>query len=185
METKQFVCSNPNLILTQPTCGQRSSMSAKSKRRAPAFYFSIRICRIFLTSKCRRELDLGLCITSALAKKCYCRVATSDWKPCLDAKFDGICQCAVAFCLQVSKLCTNLNPTLIYILIFGTCGKFARKNKMLAHLVCFQQPCSSAGRSFCSGKIMFTLLLTNDLFRFHKNEFDEMPCEVEFTENPC
>jgi len=29
---------------------------------------SVRICYVFLTSKCREESDLGLCMTSVLAK---------------------------------------------------------------------------------------------------------------------
>jgi len=55
------------VILTWQTCGQRSSMSAGSKRRALAFYFCAQICYMFPTSKCRRESDLGLCATSVLA----------------------------------------------------------------------------------------------------------------------
>jgi len=39
-------------------------MAAGGKRRALAFYFSVRICYMFLMSKCRRESDLGLCMTS-------------------------------------------------------------------------------------------------------------------------
>jgi len=66
VDTKQFFGSNPNVILTRQTCGQRSSMSAGSKRRALAFYFSIRICD---KSKCRGESGLGLCTTSVLVKR--------------------------------------------------------------------------------------------------------------------
>ena len=69
VETKQFVSSNPNVILTRQICGQRLSMTAGSKRRALAFRFSIRICYMFLISTCRAESDLGLYTTSALAKR--------------------------------------------------------------------------------------------------------------------
>jgi len=68
VETKQIVSCNSNVILTQ-TCGQRLGMAAESKRRAIAFYFSVRICCMFLMLKCRGELDLGLCMTSVLAKR--------------------------------------------------------------------------------------------------------------------
>jgi len=51
VETKQFVGSNVNVILPRQTCGQRSSMSAGSKRRALASYFCVRICHMFLISK--------------------------------------------------------------------------------------------------------------------------------------
>jgi len=74
-------------------------------------------------------------------------MATPDWKTCLDAKFVGISHCAVAFCLQVPK-CTDLNPTLLYILILGANSKFAYKHQMLVLGVCFQQTCLSAGRMF-------------------------------------
>ena len=67
VETKQFVGSDVNVIWTRQTCGQRSSMAAGSKHRALAYYFSIRICYIFLTSKCRRESELGLCTSLVVA----------------------------------------------------------------------------------------------------------------------
>ena len=66
VETKPFASSNVNVILTWQTCGQRSSMSAGSKRRALAFYFCVQICYMFPILKCRRESDLGLCTTSVL-----------------------------------------------------------------------------------------------------------------------
>ena len=69
MEMKQIVHSTSNVISTRQTCGQRSGMAAGSKRRALAFYVSVRICYMFLISKYREESDLGLCMTSALAKR--------------------------------------------------------------------------------------------------------------------
>jgi len=69
LETERFVSSNPNVILTQQTCGQRSSRAAGSKRRALTFYFSIRICYVFLMSECIGESDLGLCTSSVFAKR--------------------------------------------------------------------------------------------------------------------
>ena len=51
-ETKRFVGSTINVVLTRQTCGQRSSRAAESKRRALGDYFSERICYlIFPTSK--------------------------------------------------------------------------------------------------------------------------------------
>jgi len=75
METKQIVRSNSNVILTGQTCGQRSGMAAGGKRRAIAFYFPVRILYAFQMSKCRGESDLGLCMTSVLAKKMPLRSA--------------------------------------------------------------------------------------------------------------
>ena len=63
------VSSISNVILTRQICGQRSGMAAGGKRRAIAFHFSVRICYMFLMSKCRGESDLGLCMTSVLAKR--------------------------------------------------------------------------------------------------------------------
>jgi len=54
VETNQIIGSNPNVILTRQTCGQRSNMAAESKRRALALYFSMRICYRFIMSKCSR-----------------------------------------------------------------------------------------------------------------------------------
>jgi len=47
VETKRFVDSTVNVILRQQTCGQLLCMSAGSKHRAPAFYFSMLICYMF------------------------------------------------------------------------------------------------------------------------------------------
>jgi len=67
VETKRFVGSTINVILTRQTCGQRSSRVAESKRRALGNYFFERIWYMFLLSKCRGDRDLGLCTTSVLA----------------------------------------------------------------------------------------------------------------------
>jgi len=69
VETKQFVCSYSNVILTQQTCGQRSSMSAGSKHPVLKIYVSLRIWYIFLMSKCRGDSDLGLCIFGVVEYK--------------------------------------------------------------------------------------------------------------------
>jgi len=67
VETKRFVGSTINVILTRQTCGQRSSRAAESKRRALGNYFFERIWYMFLISKCRGDWHLGLCTTSGLA----------------------------------------------------------------------------------------------------------------------
>jgi len=76
-ETKEFVGSNANVILTRHTCGQRSRRAAGSKRRVLGNYFSMRICYEFLISKCRGKPDLGLCTTSVLAKRMLLRIRKS------------------------------------------------------------------------------------------------------------
>jgi len=67
VETKRFVGSFVNMILTWQPCGQRSSRAAESKHQALGNYFSERICYMFLISKYRGDQDLGLCTTSVLA----------------------------------------------------------------------------------------------------------------------
>jgi len=67
VETNRFVSSTVNVILTRQTCGQRSSQTAESKRRALGNYFSGQICCMFQKSKCRGDLDPDLCTTSGLA----------------------------------------------------------------------------------------------------------------------
>jgi len=69
VETKRFVSSFSNVILTRQTCGQRSSRAAESKRQALGNYFCERICYMFLMSKCRGGWDLGLCTFWVLAKR--------------------------------------------------------------------------------------------------------------------
>jgi len=69
VETKRFVGSTVNVILTRQTCGQRSSRDAESKRRALGNCFYDWICYMFLISKCRGNWDLGRCTFWVLAKR--------------------------------------------------------------------------------------------------------------------
>jgi len=80
METKKLVSSNPNVILTRQTCGQRSGMAAGSKRRALAFYVCIRIYYMFPVLNCKGEWNLGLCMTSGLAKRMRVRSGNFRFK---------------------------------------------------------------------------------------------------------
>ena len=94
VQTKPFVGSFVNLILTRQTCGQRSSRAAESKHWAPGMYFCERICYMFLVSKCREDWDLGLCPTSVLVFGEPRR--SGDFrkkKTCFDAGKIGFCHC--------------------------------------------------------------------------------------------
>jgi len=75
VETNELFESNSDVILTRQTCGHRSSRVAGSKRRALAFYFSVRIWYTFFKSKSRGMSDLGVCMTSVLAKRMRLRSA--------------------------------------------------------------------------------------------------------------
>jgi len=104
--------------------------------------------------------------------------STARWRlgipiTCLAAKLVGSRHRAIAFFLQVPKLCTDLDPTFIYIWISGIYSQFAWKNEILALGVCFQQPCSSAGRMFTASKSRLNHYQLVELVRFHKNELDD------------
>ena len=152
VEMKWFVCSTVNVILTRQTCGQRSSRAAESKRRALGNCFSERICYKFLISKCRGVWDLGLCTTLGLALGEPQRSCDFWKKTCFNAGKIRFCHCAAVPQTQVPKLCTDLDLSILYILILGTYNKFARKKKFLALCVCFPQLCSSAGRRFAASR---------------------------------
>ena len=64
----------------------------------------------------------------------------------------GIFHCATVLHRQVSKECTDLDLSLLYIVIIGTRSKFARQNYFLALGACFLQTCSSAGRMFAASR---------------------------------
>ena len=68
-------------------------------------------------------------------------------KTCFDAGKIGFCHCALVFQAQVQKLCTDLDLSLLYILILGTHSKFARKINLLALGVYFLAGQSAFRRS--------------------------------------
>jgi len=146
VQTKRFVSSFVHVILTRQTYGQRSSKAAESKRRAPWNYFPERICYMVLLSKCRGDSDLGLYTTSGLAFGEPQRNDKIRFLMHRNTCFSGSRHCA----LVLQTLCTDLDLSLLYILISGTYSKFTRKNSFLALGVCFLQPCSSAGRRFAA-----------------------------------
>jgi len=63
------------------------------------------------------------------------RAKGSDWTTCLAARFMGSRHCAAAFFLRVPKSCTDLDPTLLYILILQTHNKI-RTEKLNASARC-------------------------------------------------
>jgi len=87
---------------------------------------------MFLISKCRADWDLGLCTTSVLALEERMRDGKIWKKTCFDAGKIGFCHCVSVLQAQVPKLCTDLDLSLLYILILGTYCKFARKIDFLA-----------------------------------------------------
>ena len=105
---------------------------------------------------------------------------TSAKMPCMSAKgliIHIIFNIAVPQ-TQVPKLCTALDLSLLYILIFETYCEFARKNHFLALGVCFPQPCSSA-----LPRQDHVYKSTDESFRFHSKNVDEIRYKLESTEN--
>jgi len=120
---------------------------------------------MFLISKCRGDWDLGLCTTSVLAKrelqrhrKILCE------KTCFDAGKIGFCHCDAVLFSLVPKLCTDLDLSLLYILILGRYSKFARENSFLALGVRFR----SLARALAAGlpRQDHVYKTTDESFRF-------------------
>jgi len=162
-------------------CGQQTPNASISQNFI--LYFLVRICYMFSASKSRGECDVCLCTTSGLAKAMLLRggdfrnIVRSN--TCLNRKARHP---AAAFFLKVLKLCTDLDRTLLYILILRTSIKFAQDSKTLALGVSFAQPCSSAGHTIPAYRSH--LDTTIQLVRFHKKQIDEMRCKLDSTENP-
>jgi len=135
---------------------------------------------MFLKSKCRGKSDLGVCMTSVLAKGMQPRSANFrrilqpntllHWKSALRSR--------ILFA-STKVMHTHLDPTFLYILILRTYTKFVWKNKMLALGACFPQPCSSDGRRFAVSRSRW--IPKNHFVRLHKDEFDEMLCKLDST----
>jgi len=162
-------------------------MSAGSERQALGIYFYERICHMFWISKCRGDWNLGLCTLWVLVKENHCAMSDSDFLCGRNTSFFGSHHCAVVLFSKVPKHCTYINLSLLCILILlihvessinhlRKYIKFSRKNNFLALGVCFPQPCSSAGSMFAASESR--LHITDELFRFHNDEFDEMPCKL-------
>ena len=102
---------------------------------------------MFLISKCTWDWNLGLCTTSGLAFGETQRNAKFRFSLRRNTFFfrKSPLRCG-------PKLCTDLDLSLLCILILGTYSKFARTNNFLALGLCFPQSCSSAGRMFTASR---------------------------------
>ena len=136
-------------------CARAGLLEANAEGWHFIFPYQFGIC-----SECRGESDLGPCTTSGLLKRM--RLCSADLRQILRpniffnqksalrsriplARFlIGSQHCASIFFLQVQKLCTDLDLSLLYTLILATYTKFVWENKML--------PCSSAARRFATLK---------------------------------
>ena len=184
VRTKRFVGSSINVILTRQTCGQCSSRAAESKCRALEHYFSERICYMFWISKCEEDWDLGRCTFWVLAKRKPPRNGDFRKKRVSPAEKIrvGNWHCAAGFFSQVPIKCIDLDLSLLYILILGTYSKFLCKKNCQALSVCFPQPARALAANLPRQDHVYRT--TDESFRFHNTQFDEMRCKLDFSENP-
>jgi len=109
-------------------------------------------------SNCRGKSDLGLCTTSVLAKRM--RLRNGDFQ----LMFQFVLRsghCVVAFFLQVSKLCTALDLTLLYMLILGNMKHFRMEKRNASARRLLSAVMLECWPHICRVKITFGLLLTN------------------------
>jgi len=101
-------------------------------REAIGNWFWVRICYMFLLSKCRRDWDLGLCATSVLALGEQMRDGKIQKQNVFRRRKNRILPLHFGSPNASTELCTDLDLSLLYILILGTYSKFARKINFLA-----------------------------------------------------
>jgi hypothetical protein len=56
---------------------------------------------------------------------------------------------------------------------------------MLALSVCFLQPLNARALAASLLRQVYVCITTDEFFRFHKKEIDEMLCKLDSTEHPC
>ena len=151
-EANAVVRSNSNMILTRQTCGHRSSRVAGSKRRALAFSVSIQIWYVFLLSKCRGKSDLGVCMTSALAKRMQLHTANFGLKNVFGRRIRR--KSAMRSCIHFASTEVMHRTISDFSLRFDIKNTYQirTENKILALGVCFPQSCSSDGRRFAASR---------------------------------
>ena len=137
---------------------------------------------VFPISKCRGDFDLGLYTFGHWHKENRCAVPNSDFSSERNTFFFGNRHCATVFFKQVPKKCTYIDLSLLYVLKLETYSKFARKNNCLALGVCFRR--HARALAACLPRQDHVYNTTDKSFRFHNNKFDQMPCKLDFTENP-
>ena len=84
-----------------------------------------------------------------------------------------IWHCAAVFFSQVPNKCTDLDLSLLDMLILGTYSEFARTYNFLALGICFPHPWSSAGRRFAVSRSCLQYYWWILLFPQQKNRLRE------------
>jgi len=134
------------------------------------------------TPKCRRESDLGLCTTSGLAKRMLLHGADFRFKNVFGRKIDR--KSALRSGIPFASPEVVHRPRSNSLLHFDsqTYTIFVWKKYMLALGVCFRSPTRAVAAGLPRQDHVY--ITTDESFSFHNNEFDDMPCELDSTENP-
>jgi len=121
----------------------------------------------------KRRYRLGLCTTSVLAFGKPMRSGDFREKTCFDAGKIGFCHCAAVFQTQVLKLCTELDLSLLYILILETYSRFEPKKYLPSARRLLSAALLERWPQVYRVKITFN----------HNKKIDEMRCKLDSAEN--
>jgi len=116
------------------SCGcasaERTSWCQDSRHRALENYFPVRICYVFIISRCGGNWHLNLCTVWVLVF----RNLQSDGKIWFFLRAKRICFgsrfCSAVLFLQVPKKCTDLNLNVLYNLILPSPPHWIRSTKI-------------------------------------------------------
>ena len=109
-------------------------------------------------------------------------MATSEKKTCYDAGRIGFCHGDAVLQTQVLKLCTDLDPSLLYILVLEHIANSLEKIISYRSAFAFSSP----ARALAAGlpRQDHAYKTSNEFFYFQKNKnFDEMRCKLDSIEN--
>jgi len=88
---------------------------------------------------------------------------------------------AKRFSFKIPKKCTDLALSLLYISISGTYSKFTRENMFASTRRLLSSPVPALAAGLPRQDHVHST--TDESFRFHNKNFDEMRCKLDSTEN--
>jgi hypothetical protein len=109
-----------------------------------------------------------------------CAMANSEFFCAKHFSF-RICHGAAVLHTQVPNQCTDLHLALLYILTLGTHSKIARETSTQRSV--FASRRHARALVACLPHQNHVYITTNEVFCFHNDKFDEMPCKLDPTEN--
>ena len=109
-------------------------------------------------------------------------MAKSGEKTCFDVGKIGFCNYAAILQTQVPKLCTALDLSLLYILILGTYSNSL--GKIISYRSAFAFRSSARALAADLPRQDHVYKTTDESFRFHNKNFDEISYKLDSTEDP-